>query len=493
MNALAAPPLCLGLELNPTTFIAVLQDQHGQVVAQVQRSLPRSVSGEQDCFQDPQDWWRTLRTGVKDLLRRFEIDPSRVRGVGIVAPDHGPAAVGREMESLGQVALAGEGDFSAALEELVRLGGRRNVINICGREPIAASMGVHLLHLRNAFRRAWHDAALVLSPRDFLRLRLTEAVSTDASTACTSLLFNPRTRVWSKTILDLLDVPMERLPAILGGTAIGGRITKTAAVDSRLIEGTVVAVGGSRDLSIAAALGVVDPGQAMLDLLGEGRFILNTAKPSRNRPSQSVVGCHLLPNVWTIELPRVGVPEQLAHLLSTVTGRERNQWSRSGKNPVHGLATIATTVAAGAEGVRLDPQNPQGFLRLEAHHTRAHQARACFDSPGLAISTLLTDLDPEIARPTSLRVTGEGAKIPWWCQNIADATGLPVTHHDLPFPAAQGAALIAGVTAGIWPDLTKAAKSCLSTAATYRPRKDGLKAFAAALACERGALTSEPS
>jgi xylulokinase len=333
----------------------------------------------------------------------------------------------------------------------------------------------------------------VLSPRDFLRLRLTEAVSTDASTACSSLLFNPRTRVWSKTILDLLALPMERLPAIMGGTAIGGRITKTAAVDSRLIEGTVVAVGGSRDLSVAAALGVVDPGQAMLDLLGEGRFILNTAKPSRTRPAQGIVGCHLLPNVWTLELPRVGAPEQLSYLLSKVTGRELSQWSRGGKNPVFGLANCAATVAPGADGVRLDPANPEGFLGLDEHHHRAFQARACFDSPGLAIARLLADMDPEIARPTSLRVTGEGARIPWWCQNVADAIGIPVMHHDLPYPAAQGAALIAGVTAGIWPDLNKAAKNCLSTAAIYRPRKEGAKAFAAALARERELLASQSS
>ena len=72
-------------------------------------------------------------------------------------------------------------------------------------------------------------------------------------------------------------------------------------------------------------------------------------------------------------------------------------------------------------------------------------------------------------KPTAIIATGGGAKSPVWCQLNADITGLPVRIPAEKEAACLGAAIIAAVADGQFPDYTAAAEALVSFSQTYTP------------------------
>jgi xylulokinase len=133
------------------------------------------------------------------------------------------------------------------------------------------------------------------------------------------------------------------------------------------------------------------------------------------------------------------------------------------------MAELAASAPAGCDGVvfipylsgertpHLDPMARGAFVGLRAHHTRAHLTRAVMEGvvyslrDGLQIMREL-GLDIRVAR-----ATGGGARSLLWRQLQADIFNLPIQRMQADEGPAYGAALLAGVAAGLFRDVPEAA------------------------------------
>ena len=107
-----------------------------------------------------------------------------------------------------------------------------------------------------------------------------------------------------------------------------------------------------------------------------------------------------------------------------------------------------------------DPLARGAFIGLTARHTRAHMTRAVLEGVtfGLRDSFELIKNSQSGQKIEQVRVSGGGAKSHIWRQIMADVLNVPLVHVQAPEGAAYGAALLAGVGAGIWSDVSKAAE-----------------------------------
>ena len=87
----------------------------------------------------------------------------------------------------------------------------------------------------------------ILLSKDYVRYRLTGDFATDCTDASSTLMHDIRKNTWSEDILKELDIDKNWLPDIYYSTQITGRISKKAAQETGLMEGTPV-VAGSGDL-----------------------------------------------------------------------------------------------------------------------------------------------------------------------------------------------------------------------------------------------------
>jgi xylulokinase len=151
----------------------------------------------------------------------------------------------------------------------------------------------------------------------------------------------------------------------------------------------------------------------------------------------------------------------------------------------------AAAIARGADGVTFLPylqgeRTPHrdasargAFLGLSLAHTRAHLSRAVLEGICFALRDSVTILQELGLSPNHLLLTGGGARSALLRRLQSEVFGLPVTTVNREEGPAYGAALLAAVGAGAFPDLGAAARATLARAPLERPAPGAHDEYAA--------------
>jgi xylulokinase len=145
------------------------------------------------------------------------------------------------------------------------------------------------------------------------------------------------------------------------------------------------------------------------------------------------------------------------------------------------MTALAAGAPAGAEGLlflpyltgertpHLDPLARGAFVGLTARHSAAHMIRAVMEGVVFSLRDGLTIMR-ELGLPLGdVRATGGGGRSPLWRQMQADIYGAPVATLVAEEGPAYGAALLAGVGAGVFADVHAAVDSCVRVSGTTQP------------------------
>ncbi|NUQ21384.1 MAG: xylulokinase, partial [Gemmatimonadaceae bacterium] len=333
-----------------------------------------------------------------------------------------------------------------------------------------------VLWLREREPEAYARVATVLLAKDFIRFRLTGVLATEPSDASGTLMFDVARLRWSEELLAAVDVPRSLLPDVGGSAEVLGRVTAAASAATGLSRETPVVGGGADNACGAAGVGVVAPGEAVASWGTSGTVLAPTARPLVDPGLRAHTFCHVVPRSWYV----MGVVlsaggafawfrEQLARDLAGVA------------EPNVRLNEEAATVPRGADGVTFLPyvqgeRTPHrdaslrgAFLGLSLAHTRAHLTRAVLEGVCFALRDSLSILGELGMSPRALLLTGGGAKSAFVRGLQRDIYGLPVSTVNREEGPAYGAALLAAVGAGAYPDLAAATRATLTRGAEERP------------------------
>jgi xylulokinase len=240
----------------------------------------RRAYGGDDLLADPQDWWRAARTGIKEVLRRSKVRAEQIRCIGLTG-DEACVALDKAGKVLCPTVLGPDPRAEATAKQLQSRVGTRNLLNLAGAMATSTALAPKLLWLRENEKRTWHDLHFALSAKDFLRFRLTDTAATDACEAGSTLLYNPRTRSWSRQLMSLLEINPDWLPPVGAAAALSGRVTEAAARESGLAAGTPVVTGAAHAAALAIAAGATGPGRGVVELGGTGALFIPVAEVPR--------------------------------------------------------------------------------------------------------------------------------------------------------------------------------------------------------------------
>jgi len=145
------------------------------------------------------------------------------------------------------------------------------------------------------------------------------------------------------------------------------------------------------------------------------------------------------------------------------------------------IAALAQTAPAGADGLTFvpyltgersphnDPTARAAFAGLTLAHGRGHLARAVFEGVTFGLLDSLDVLRRLGAAAGEVRITSGGARSEFWGQMIADVYGVPVIRLANDEGPAFGAAILAGVGTGVWPDVSAACRATVHLAGKVLP------------------------
>ncbi|WP_209425648.1 glycerol kinase GlpK [Pararhodobacter sp. SW119] len=277
--------------------------------------------------------------------------------------------------------------------------------------------------------------------------------ATDATNAARTMLYDIHKGRWSRTICDLLDIPMELLPEVRDCAADFG--TTRADLFGREIP--ILGVAGDQQ---AATLGQAcfTPGMVK-STYGTGCFaVLNTGETpvtSTNkllttiayqldgRPTYALEGSIFIAGA---------VVQWLRDGLKVIRAAPETQALAESADPAQDLVLVPAFVGLGAP--YWNPTARGAVFGLTRNSGPAEFARAALESVGYQTRDLLeamqADWKREGAQP-SLRVDGGMAASDYAMQFLSDILGAPVDRPQVLETTALGAAWLAGMRAGLYP------------------------------------------
>jgi xylulokinase len=317
----------------------------------------------------------------------------------------------------------------------------------------------------------------VLLPKDYIRLLISGDLACDASDAAGTLLLDLKSRDWSAEILDRLEIPRAWLPRVYEGPEITGHLKADMAIELGLPAGLPVIAGGGDNAAAAVGTGIVRTGVVSSSLGTSGVLFAHSDQIAMDPHGRLHTFCHTVPGKYHLMAVALSGGGSFKWLRGILSGLQPG----SNELSYDQLSAAAASTPPGAEGLiflpyltgertpHLDPFARGGFIGLTSRHTPAHLARAVME--GVVYSLLdglniMRDLGLSVQQ---IRATGGGGRSPFWRQMQADIYGTEVAGLRAEEGPAYGAALLAGVGAGVFASVEAASERCVEVVSTTLP------------------------
>jgi len=466
---MATEMVTLGIDVSTTAVKALLVDGRGRVVGQA--STPLTLSSPRPLWseQQPEDWWGACVASVRAALATSDVPASSIAAIGLTGQMHGLVALDAEGNVLRPAILWNDQRTAAQCDEIRARVGRERLIQITGNDALTGFTAPKLLWVAEQEPEVYARIRHFLLPKDYLRFRLTGDYAMDKADGSGTILFDLRARDWSPEVLAALGIPAEWAPPTFEGPQATGGVSADAAAETGLIAGTPVVAGGGDQAAGAVGVGATREGIAALTLGTSGVVFATTDAPLIEPEGRLHAFCHAIPDRW--------------HLMGvTLSAAGSLQWYRDTMAPgvsFDALVAEAEQAPAGSDGLLFlpyltgertpypDPQARGAWVGLTARHTRAHLTRAVLEGVAFSLKdTFELMRGAGLATFTETRVSGGGARSLLWRRILASALGVELASAPTTEGAAYGAALLAGVNVGMWPNVDTAARNETSVAAS---------------------------
>ena len=449
----------LAIDQGTTSSRAILFDARLKIVAVAQEEFPQHYPASGWVEHDPADLWSTVAGTARAAIEKAGLAAKDVAAIGITNQRETTLVWDRATGKPIHHAIVWQdrrtADLCAALRE-------------AGHEPMVTERTGLLIdpyfsgtklkwlldHVNGSRERARKGELLFGTVDSYLIWKLTggKVHATDATNAARTLLYDIRNGRWSRTICELLDIPLEMLPEVRDCAADFGH-TRGDLLGREI---PILGVAGDQQ---AATIGQACFAPGMLkSTYGTGCFaVLNTGDTlveSKNRM------------LGTIAYQLDGRPTYALEGSIFIAGAVV-QWLRDGlkiireaketlplaeaADPAQSVVLVPAFTGLGAPYWRPDCRG--AVYGLTRNSGPAEFARAALESVGYQTRDLLEAMRADWAGATDgvLRVDGGMSASDWAMQFLSDITGAPVDRPAVLETTALGAAWLAGMKTGLYP------------------------------------------
>ena len=462
----------LGIDTSTTSSKALLIDERGDVIAVA--SSPHTLQTPRPLWseQNPQEWWDAAVMSIRAVIGKAGISRESIGAVGLTGQMHGLVLLDEVGNVLRPAILWNDQRTQSQCDEIHQRIGRERFIQITGNVALTGFTAPKILWVKENEPDVYAKAKHVLLPKDYVRYKLTGEYAMDKADGAGTVLFDLKSRDWSREVLDALGIDASWMPPTFEGPEFTGYVNEEAASITGLKVGTPVAAGGGDQAAQAVGVGAVEPGVVALTVGTSGVVFATTPSALIERMGRLHAFCHAVPGMWHF----MGVMLSAAGSL---------QWYRdtlASNMDFDELLKEAEAVPAGCEGLQFlpylsgertpypDPLARGAFIGLTVRHNRAHMTRAVLEGVSFGLKDGFTLIqNAGLGQITQVRASGGGTKSALWKQILASVLEAELVTVNTTEGAAYGAALLAGVGAGAWSDVVSACNVAVKLTGSTMP------------------------
>jgi xylulokinase len=455
----------VGIDVGTSAVKGLAIDPNGTILARAEHGYPLSTPRVGWAEQDPADWWQATEAVLSEL--RAAAGP--FAGIGLSGQMHGLVALDGADRVLRPAILWNDQRTAAECAEIEETIGLERLLSLTGNRALPGFTAPKLLWLRRHEPDVYAQIARIALPKDYVRLRLCGEHAIDVADASGTLLLDVAARSWSEEVVEALEIDPSWLPPVLESPAVSG---STA-------EGVPVAAGAGDQAAGAVGVGVDRPGPVSVALGTSGVVFAALEEFAADSEGRVHAFCHAVPGAWHA----MGVMLSAAGSL---------QWLRNTIAPgaaYEELTAAAEQWPAGTEGLTFlpyltgertphaDPDARGSFTGLTVRHDRGALVRAVLEGVAYGLRDSLDLIVGLGGKPALGRVSGGGARSDLWLAIVASVLELPLERVAVDEGAAFGAAILGGVSAGVWGDVHEAVAATVRSREVIEPVDDWVSVY----------------
>ncbi len=432
------------------------------------------------------DWttnWSIAKECVDGVIIKTGIDPKDILAISTTSMREGIVLYDQDHKEIWACANVDSRSHAEAADLILKHPDLELDIYRKSGQSSALDAIPRLLWVKNNLPLVYEETAYINMFNDWLIYKLTGEITSEPSNACTTGIFDIKTRTWSPEILETVGLKKDIIPPIVESGTPVGYVSPTCAAETLLEETTLVVSGGGDAQLGGVGTGVVSDGQ--IGVFGGSFWQLEYTTNQVNVPDDMKirVNCHAVPHMWQYEAIAFNPGLVLRWYRDTFLEHEKHLAKANNMDVYDLMNEEAAKVPLGSHGIYCTFSNVMDYKAWRhasptftnfgldsTKYTRYAFYRSILENAALVTKGHL-DLIKEATgtSPEEVIFSNGASKSPLWCQILSDVLGVKVKVPLVKEATALGAAICAAVGAGLYPDITTAAHTFVKWDTEYLP------------------------
>lgn len=441
--------------------------------------------------QSPDAWWESFVEAAKRAVADSGVSPDEIAGISTDATASTVVVVDGNDRPMRPAIMWMD---VRASEQAARLAETHDVaLKYSGYGDVSAEWGLpKAMWIKEKEPETFGSAKHICDCNDWLIHRLTGEWASSINIASAKYFYDRDTGGWPESLLRSVGFEdfVDKFPEdVLDLGAVVGGLKRDVAEEVGLKPDTPVAQGAVDAYAGALGLGVVEPGTLGLITGSSHVMIGQAAEPIHGQGFWGSYTDAMIPGQYTVEAGQVSTGSVVAWFKNQFATRAREEAGRRGVDAYEVLNEMAKEIPIGSDGLvvidyfqgnrspHTDPLARGMIWGLSLGHTEGHIFRAiiegiCFGTESIFQAMRGHDFEPRINV-----VSGGPAKSDLWMQMHADVSNVPIAFTKVSEGPVLGAAMLAGVGAGIYPDVQAASANMVHTERSIEPNPEAHEAY----------------
>lgn len=472
----------MGIDNGGTFSKAALFDEDGNQIAVA--SVPTITITPKPGYteRDMDELWEVNATAIRESIKKSGINPKEIAGVSFSGHGKGLYMVGADGKPSYNGIVSTDTRAWAQVEKWYKDGTNKKVYEKTFQEILAVQPVSLLAWFKENEPEVLEKTQYIFAVKDFIRYMLTGEAYSEYTDCSGSNLVNLKTKQHDKELMRLfgLEECYDKLPPLRYSSDICGYITKEASEKTLLPEGIPVAAGMFDVNACGIASGLSDEDQ-MCMIAGTWSINEFIKKEPVTNGTVNLNSFFCIPDYFLVEESSPTSAGNMEWFIRNLMNYEQETAKAQGGS----VYDVTNEWVASIEpqdcnviflpflnGSNEDPLAKGTFVGLTAFHNKKYMLRAVYEGIVFSHVTHVKKLLKNRETPKSIRLSGGAANSDVWVQIFADALQIPIDVIEDKEIGAQGAAMAAGIAAGVYKDYQDAVKRTVTITKTIMPRQE---------------------
>jgi len=453
----------LSIDLGTMGVKTTLLNENAHILSKKNREYCLISSAKDQAEQDPQDWWVSLVKNLNEIKDEEEKAFANIEAVSICGQMHTHVHLDQHNRPLGKAITWLDQRSAYVIDRWQQTGEYTELFNSTANFPTTSYTAPNLVRTREKKPEIFNKTARILLAKDYIKYKMTGRMATDPSDASGTLLYDVERLKWSDEAFRITGLSRTLFPDVLDSTAIMGRISGKAALETGIKEGTPVINGGSDHSVAEIGSGLFESGSASIIVGTAGVVATCSDEPKKDEKQRIICWAYPLKGRWDL----LGLTQTAASCLTWF----RDTFDGGSDDEIFNhYSTIASRIPPGSDGLLFLPyllgertpywdSKARGiFFGISMNHRKAQFVRAIMEGVIFSLKNCL-DVFQELGIQTGrIKTLGGGSKSGVWKQIMASAIKREIYTLESEEPSAVGNLVLAGLGTGRFESIDEAKK-----------------------------------